>query len=52
MDDWLIAVKRSELKEGDTDETSYVTTSALPIFLYQYGYDVWIDGNRGTLYNR
>ena len=52
MDDWLIAVKRSEMQEGDTDETSYITTAAIPIFLYQYGYDVWINGNRGTMYNR
>jgi len=26
-------------------------TMALPISLFNYGYDVYIDGNRGTIYN-
>jgi len=26
-------------------------TMALPISLFNYGYDVYIDGNRGTKYN-
>ena len=34
------------------DETKYRIESALPIYLFDHGYDVWINGNRGTFYNR
>ena len=27
-------------------------TKALPINLFDYGFDVWIDGNRGTIYQQ
>lgn len=26
-------------------------SEAIPIELFNYGFDVWVDGNRGTLYN-
>ena len=30
----------------------YLAESGLPFYLFDHGYDVWVNGNRGTVYNR
>jgi len=38
--------------EGDADDLMEPYHPAIPIMILDAGYDVWIDGNRGTTYQR
>jgi len=38
--------------EGNTDDLMKPYHPAIPIMILDAGYDVWIDGNRGTTYQR
>jgi len=40
------------LEEGKNDVKMPPINDALPIHLFNHGFDVWIVGNRGTLYQR
>ena len=37
-----------EVEEGG----NYTGEDSLPISLFNYGFDVWLAGNRGTIYNQ
>jgi len=46
---YALAIKK--LGKPENDEPMPQPSEALPIELFNLGHDVWIDGNRGTLYN-
>ena len=52
MNDLASSWKKAQIGEGEPEDAKFVAESALPIFLFDHGYDVWFNANRGTLSNR
>ena len=46
----LYILAAADFGEDSNEEAMPMPTNALPVELLYQGYDVWIDGNRGTLY--
>lgn len=53
MDEWWAGLEKAgfgtDMEDGDEQ---FRIESSLPIYLFDHGYDVWMNGNRGTYFNR
>jgi pimeloyl-ACP methyl ester carboxylesterase len=43
---------RVAMTENTKDDDKFASPDALPLFLFNYGFDVWINSNRGTVFNQ
>ena len=48
VDDYAAAFSKTQLRDDETEDSIFVTTSTLPVYLFDHGYDIWLNGNRGT----
>lgn len=52
MDEWWTSLQTAKFGDDSAGDAEFRLESALPIYLFDHGYDIWINGNRGTYFNR